>query len=335
MNIGKIHIDTPIALAPMESITDVSFRLICKEHGADLVYTEFINSEGIIRNSNKTLSKMTFSPQERPIGIQLYGSNPESMQRAAHLATEVGPDFLDINCGCWVRNVVNNGAGADLLRDLPRMERIIKSVVSTTSLPVTVKTRLGWDLQSINILDIAKIVEQAGAAALTIHCRTRSQGHKGDPDYSWIKLVKNSVSIPIIANGSLHSPQKIKLLLETTHCDGVMIGRAAIGAPWIFSQTKNFLSYGTFSEPSIKHRLSTILRHLQLAVEYKGEYRGVIEFRKFYAGYLKGLPNSSKIRQVLMTFVEIAPIIETLHIYFESIAAVESIENAHGQVRCR
>lgn len=325
MKIGTIHIECPVVLAPMESVTDAPFRLICKEYGADLVYTEFVNSEGIVRASTKTFSKMTFSEKERPIGIQLYGGNEESMYRAAQQASELNPDFIDINCGCWVKNVVKNGAGADLLRDLPRMEKIIKLVVRATQLPVTVKTRLGWDSQNINILDIAKVVEQSGAVALTIHCRTRAQGHKGEPDFSWIEKVKAVVTIPIIANGSIDTPQKAKAVVNATGCDGIMIGRGAIGNPWIFKQVKDFILNNAFSIPTTEERFSTIVRHLRLAVDHKGERSGVIEFRKFYTGYLKGLPNAATVRAELMKYKELQPILDILSVYCETLAKSESM----------
>src|SRR5437867_3764086 len=206
MQIGKINISRPILLAPMEDVTDISFRLICKRLGADILYTEFVNSEGLVRNSEKTKRKMVFLPEERPFGIQIYGGEERSMGGAARLAEELQPDLIDINCGCWVRNVAGHGAGAGLLKDLSRMSRIISSVVQAVQIPVTVKTRLGWDAGSIQIVDVAKMVEAAGAQALTIHCRTRAQGHSGDPDYTLISRVKEAVKIPIIVNGGIVSP---------------------------------------------------------------------------------------------------------------------------------
>ena len=208
MRIGTINIEKPLLLAPMEDVTDQAFRIVCKRLGADLVFTEFVNSEGLVRNSVKTIKKMDFREEERPFGIQIYGGEESSMEGAARIAENLQPDIIDINCGCWVRNVVGCGAGSGLLRDIPKMERIISAVVKTVNIPVTVKTRLGWDAESIKIVDIAKMVEQTGAAALTIHCRTRSQAHKGEPDFSWIPKIKSAVSIPIIANGSLEYAAK-------------------------------------------------------------------------------------------------------------------------------
>jgi len=321
MDIGKIHIDKPLALAPMENVTDLPFRLVCKELGADIVYTEFVNTEGLVRNSDKTKLKMNFIEEERPFGIQLYGGNPDTMYRAAAMAAELQPDIIDINCGCWVKNVVKNGAGSDLLRDLPRMENIIKAVVSATNIPVTVKTRLGWDSDNICILDIAKIVEQAGAQALTIHCRTRAQAHQGDPDFSWIAKVKQIISIPVIANGSIDTPVKVKKIFDETECDGIMIGRGAIYNPWIFRQTKDYLQREKEAlEPNFEERLRVLLRHLHLSVQIKGERRGVIEFRKHYSGYLKGFPNVAKIRQEAMQYTELEPLVELLMSYKETVS---------------
>ncbi|MEW6062543.1 MAG: tRNA dihydrouridine synthase DusB [Bacteroidota bacterium] len=313
MNIGKININKPIILAPMEDVTDQPFRLICKRLGADMMYTEFVNSDGLVRNSEKTFKKMLFSEEERPFGIQLYGGDENAMEGAARMADSLNPDFIDINCGCWVKNVAGRGAGAGLLKDLPRMERIVANVIKATKLPVTVKTRTGWDESSINIVEVAKMLEGIGVAALTIHCRTRSQGHSGDPDYSWIPKVKQAVNIPIIVNGGLRDPQQIKEVFDDTGCDGVMIGRGAIDNPWIFSDVKHYFSTGEVAPSrSLAERIDICLELLQSSAEFKGERRGVIEMRKFYSGYLRGIPNASKLRNYLMQFVEVAPIVDIL-----------------------
>ena len=313
MRIGTIDIEKPLLLAPMEDVTDQAFRIICKRLGADIVFTEFVSSEGLVRNSTKTKRKMDFREEERPFGIQIYGSEESSMEGAARIAESVAPEIIDINCGCWVRNVVGCGAGSGLLRDIPKMERIITAVVKTVHLPVSVKTRLGWDTESINIIDIAKMVEQTGAAALTVHCRTRSQAHKGEPDFSWIPKIKAVVSIPIIANGSLDTPQKIAHAFQETGCNGVMIGRGAIENPWIFQQTKYFLATGTLlPEITIEERFRIIIEHLRLSIECKGERKGVIEFRKHYSGYLKGFYGASKVRQEMMQYINLEPAIERL-----------------------
>lgn len=301
MQIGKINIDQAILLAPMEDVTDIPFRLVCKTLGADIVYTEFVNAEGLVRSSTKTKQKMTFLEEERPFGIQIYGGSESSMEGAARMAEELRPDIIDINCGCWVRNVVGHGAGAGLLRDLPKMERVITSVVKAVNLPVTVKTRLGWDAASIRIVDVAKMVEATGAAALTIHCRTRAQGHKGEPDYSWIPQVKQAVAIPIIVNGGVDSALSAKQAFDLTGCDGIMIARGAVQNPWIFTEIKHFLGTGEqLPSPSLRQRLDILLQHLEYSVMYKGERRGVLEFRKHYTGYLKSSPGVAKLRAELM-----------------------------------
>jgi tRNA-dihydrouridine synthase B len=326
MQIGKINISQAVLLAPMEDVTDVSFRLICKRLGADIVYTEFVNSEGLVRQSVKTKQKMFFLEDERPFGIQLYGGGEESMETAAKMAEELQPDLIDINCGCWVRNVVGHGAGAGLLRDLPKMRRVIESVVNAVKLPVTVKTRLGWDEKSIQIIDVAKMVEDTGAQALTIHCRTRAQGHKGEPDYTWIPAVKQTVNIPIIINGGIDSPQKAKEIFETTGCDAVMIARGAIDNPWIFSEIKHYLATGELlPPPTVEQRIKLLIEHLQLAVQYKGERTGVIEFRKHYSGYLRNLPHVAKLRSELMRYTEVEPITEHIKAFFASNDCQETI----------
>lgn len=312
MNIGSINIVNPIALAPMEDVTDHPFRSICKELGADILYTEFVNSEGLIRDSEKTHRKMFFTDDERPFGIQIYGGLETSMERAAQLAEALSPEFIDINCGCWVKNIAMRGAGAGLLKDLPRMERIISSVVKAVSLPVTVKTRLGWDSETIRIVEVAQMVEQTGAKALTIHCRTRAQGHKGEPDYTWLPKIKEKVSIPIIANGGLNTPEKIKNVFEESGCNGVMIGSGAIDNPWIFQQAKDYLATGSYRDVNPPERIDLLIRHLRKSVDYKGERKGVIEFRKHYSGYLKGIPYAAKLRGELMQFTDLSPILDCM-----------------------
>jgi tRNA-dihydrouridine synthase B len=311
MRIGQINIDRPIALAPMEDVTDQAFRIVCKRLGADLVYTEFVNSEGLVRESQKTRAKMQFRDEERPFGIQIYGGEESSMARAAEIAESCSPDLIDINCGCWVKDVAMRGAGAGLLRDLPRMGRIASIVVGAVKTPVTVKTRLGWDAENIKIVEVAKMLEDCGVKALTVHCRTRAQGHKGDPDFRYIPPVKAAVSIPVMVNGNLDTPQKIKEVFDETGCDGVMIGRGAVDNPWIFRQAKHYLGTGELLPPaSLAERVAVLKMHLTMSVETKGERKGVIEFRKHYSGYLRGFLNASKIRHELMQYTELAPVLE-------------------------
>jgi len=331
MRIGTIDIEKPLLLAPMEDVTDQAFRIVCKRLRADIVFTEFVNSEGIVRNSLKTKKKMDFREEERPFGIQIYGGEESSMEGAARIAESLNPDIIDINCGCWVRNVIGCGAGSGLLRDIPKMERIISAVVKTVKLPVTVKTRLGWDAESIKIVEIAKMVEQTGAAALTVHCRTRSQAHKGEPDFSWIPKIKSAVSIPIIANGSLETSQKIAHAFQETGCDGVMIGRGAIENPWIFQQAKHFLSTNVIlPNPTIEERFRVLIEHLILSTECKEERKGVIEFRKHYSGYLKGLYGASKVRMEMMQYIDLEPALQRLYQYREDLLAYAAVQTNSG-----
>jgi tRNA-dihydrouridine synthase B len=324
---NPLNIDRAIVLAPMEDVTDLPFRVICKRLGADIVYTEFVNSEGLIRDSTKAKAKMHFWDEERPFGIQIYGGEESSMEGAARIAESCNPDLIDINCGCWVKDVALRGAGAGLLRDLPKMERIVSSVVKSVNLPVTVKTRLGWDAESIRIVDVARMLEQIGVQALTIHCRTRAQGHKGEPDFSWVQKIKATVRIPILVNGSIERPEQVKHVFDETGCDGVMIGRGAIDNPWIFQQAKHYLQLGQFSSlPDLEERERVLLEHLRLSVEFKGERKGVIEFRKHYSGYLKFLPRASKIRQELMQWVDLQPIVDHLTGYFDTLKHTELVD---------
>lgn len=325
MKFGNHDIDRPIMLAPMEDVTDLPFRLICKRLGADVMFTEFVNSDGLVRGSKKTRQKMVFQEEERPFGIQIYGGDIDAMAGAAQLADSFNPDVVDINCGCWVRDVAMRGAGAGLLKDLPKMERMASTVVQAVGRPVTLKTRLGWDAQSIRIVDVARMLEQTGITALTIHCRTRDQGHKGDVDYSWIPKIKEAVAIPVIVNGDIVTPQDVARVFNETGCDGVMIGRGAIVNPWIFSQAKHFMATGTLlPEPTLQERVDLLRDHLRLSVEYKGERAGVIELRKHYAGFLRGMPHVSKIRMELMQFTEAGPIFEHLTRFLELYSPVQN-----------
>jgi tRNA-dihydrouridine synthase B len=311
--IGQHTFDRPILLAPMEDVTDMPFRIVCKRLGADIVYTEFVNAEGLIRASAKTRKKMLFTDEERPFGIQIYGGVEESMEQAARLSEEVEPDLIDINCGCWVKDIAMRGAGAGLLRDLPKMGRLVEKVVKSVSLPVTVKTRLGWDSENIKIVDVARMLEQLGVKALTVHCRTRVQGHKGDADYSWIPLVKAAVTMPIIVNGGINTPQDAERVFRETGADGIMVARAAITNPWIFREIKHYMAHGKLlAGPTLEERFDQILSHMRMAVEFKGERKAVLEYRKHYSGYLHGLPHASRVRQELMvpiTYPEVEEIL--------------------------
>jgi tRNA-dihydrouridine synthase B len=318
--IGNIELNKAILLAPMEDVTDISFRLVCRELGADIVYTEFVNSEGLVRANKKTHEKLKIIEEERPVGIQIYGANIESMVGAARIAEAENPDIIDINAGCWVKNVVGCGAGSALLKDPAYMQQLVREVAGSTSLPVTVKTRLGWDENSIQILEVARRMEEAGAVALTIHCRTRKAGHSGEADWSWIPRIKEVVSLPVILNGNVLSAYDVKRAFDETGADGIMIARGAIGNPWIFKEAKEHLLKGNISIVIDEEiRIKSCLRHLELAVKVKGERRAVIEHRKFYSGYLKGLYNASKVRSDLMKYIEFSAIEDVLLKYLSEL----------------
>ncbi|OGU76737.1 MAG: tRNA dihydrouridine synthase DusB [Ignavibacteria bacterium RBG_16_34_14] len=318
--VGKINIEKAILLAPMEDVTDISFRLVCRELGADVVYTEFVNSEGLVRASAKTHNKLKIVEEERPVGIQIYGANIDSMVGAAKIAEAENPDLIDINAGCWVKNVVACGAGAGLLKDPAYMQKLVKAVVDSISIPVTVKTRLGLDNNSIYIVEVAKRMEDVGVKAITVHCRTRVMGHKGEAYWEWIRNVKEAVKIPVVLNGNVLTAYDVKRAFDETGADGVMIARGAIGNPWIFEDAKQLLTQGyvsTLVDPA--KRIKTTIRHLELAVKVKGEKRAVLEHRKFYSGYLKGLYNASQIRARMMTITEYKPVEDILLRYLEEL----------------
>jgi len=312
MKIGTINIDNPIILAPMEDVTDTAFRIICKRLGADIVYTEFASSEAVIRGIPKALRKIKITEEERPVAVQLFGGVETSMAGAAQHAESFRPDFIDINCGCWVRNHVAHGHGAALLKDLPRFERIVRSTVNATRLPVTVKTRLGWDTNSIVIEDVARMVEQSGAQAIAVHCRTRNQAYSGRADWQWLEKIKKVVTIPVIGNGDVVTPEDVQRMFSIG-CDGVMIGRAAIANPWIFRQARHYLQTGEhLPAPDPEERINLCIDHLKLSVYHNGLRNAIVPFRKYYFGYLRGLPRVHKLRQELMQLADLDRIIDYL-----------------------
>jgi tRNA-dihydrouridine synthase B len=310
---GKYKIERGLFLAPMENVSEYPFRMICKDAGADVVYSEFISSEALVRDIAKAFRKMTVRPQEHPIGIQIYGNRVRAMVEAAQMAEDKGPDFIDINFGCPVKNIALKGAGSGLLRDVPRMIEICSEVVKAIKLPVTAKTRLGWDAQSIQIVEIAQKMQDAGIAAVALHARTRAQAYTGKADWEWIRRTKEAVNIPVIGNGDVTTPEHVRQMFDETGCDAVMIGRGAVQNPWIFQQARQFLESGSVPDtPQLAERIDLLIRHYGYSIEYKGERRGIIEMRKYLSGYLRGLPNIAKFRLELMQFEEFAPILERL-----------------------
>jgi len=304
MKIGNTDLGTyPVILAPLEDITDSAFRNACRSHGADMVYTEFVSSEALVRSAIKSSKKMLFSDGERPIGIQIFGNNIEAMRNAALLAEQNNPELIDINFGCPVRKVAMKGAGAALLKDIPLMVAITREVVNTVKLPVTVKTRLGWDEHSKVIVDVAERLQDIGIQALTIHGRTRAQMYAGEADWTLIGEVKNNprMHIPVIGNGDIVSGATGAEMFRRYGVDGIMIGRAALGNPWIFGEIKRFLYTGEVSPPpDLKERIDVCLTHLRLAIQNKGEHKGIVEMRKHYAGYFRGLYDFKRIRMKLL-----------------------------------
>lgn len=306
----------PLLLAPMEDVSDPPFRAVCKTNGADLMYTEFISSEGLIREAIKSKQKLDIFDNERPVGIQIFGGDEEAMSLSAKIVEAVNPDLLDINFGCPVKKVVTKGAGAAVLKDVELMVRLTKAVIRSTSLPVTVKTRLGWDENSINIEDVAERLQDVGIKALAIHGRTRAQLYKGSADWSHIAKVKNNtrIQIPIFGNGDIDSPEKALEYKNRYGVDGIMIGRAAIGYPWIFNEIKNFLKTGEhLNPPTIQQRVNVIRQHLYRSVEWKGLKAGINEMRRHYTNYLRGLPNGKEFRLKLVTISEVEQIDNVLN----------------------
>ncbi|HWB28112.1 MAG TPA: tRNA dihydrouridine synthase DusB [Chitinophagaceae bacterium] len=317
VKIGNIQLpEFPLLLAPMEDVSDPPFRAVCKSHGADLMYTEFISSEGLIRDAMKSRRKLDIFDYERPVGIQIFGGDEEAMGMSAGIVETVDPDLVDINFGCPVKKVVCKGAGAGVLKDIDLMVRLTKAVVNGTKKPVTVKTRLGWDHSSINIEEVAERLQDVGIQALSIHGRTRSQMYKGEADWSWIAKVKNNprIHIPIFGNGDINSPVKALEYKNRYGVDGIMIGRGAIGYPWIFNEIKHYVRKGThLPPPTINQRVAVVKEHLHRAIEWKGGVLGILEMRSHYTNYLKGFPNIKEFRNRLVVANTFEAIAEILH----------------------
>jgi len=302
-------------LAPMEDVSDPPFRFVCKQNGADMMYTEFISSEGLIRDAAKSIQKLDIFEYERPIGIQIFGGDIEHMREASEIASQAGPDLVDINYGCPVKNVVCKGAGSSLLQDIDKMVKMTDAVVKASHLPVTVKTRLGWDDNSKNVCEVAERLQDVGIQALTIHGRTRAQLYKGSADWSLIREIKRNprIKIPIFGNGDVDSPEKAANWRMEYEVDGIMIGRAAIGYPWIFREIKHFFKTGEhLAGPTIEERISVCRTHLEKSIEWKGPKTGVFEMRRHYANYFKGLPDFKPYRMRLVSEGEISNIYSIL-----------------------
>jgi tRNA-dihydrouridine synthase B len=320
--IGNIILpDFPLLLAPMEDVSDPPFRRLCKLHGADLMYSEFISSEGLIRDAMKSRMKLDIFDYERPVGIQIFGGDEEAMEMSAKIVDTVQPDLVDINFGCPVKKVVCKGAGAGVLKDVDLMVRLTKAVIKGTNLPVTVKTRLGWDESSINIDEVAERLQDIGVQALTVHARTRAQMYKGHSDWSHIARIKNNprITMPIFGNGDIDSPEKALEYRDKYGLDGMMIGRAAIGYPWIFNEIKHYFKTGEhLAQPTMADRIKAARNHLTWSMDWKGERVGIVEMRRHYTNYFKGIPNFKEHRLKLVT-------LESADALFKALDEIEEV----------
>jgi len=320
--------DFPLLLAPMEDVSDPPFRAVCKENGADLMFTEFISSEGLIRDAEKSMQKLDIYDYERPIGIQIFGDKIESMREAAAIAEAANPEIIDINYGCPVKKVACKGAGAGILLDIPKMQKMTEEIVKRVNKPVTVKTRLGWDTDTIKIVEVAKRLQGVGIQGLTIHGRTRQQMYKGEADWSYIADVKNQpdIIIPIFGNGDIDSPKKALEYKNRYGVDGIMIGRAAIGYPWIFDEIKHFIKTGQVKDaPTLTERVNVAKRHLLFSVKWKGELTGLFEMRRHYTNYFRGIPNFKPFRQILVESNQVNEVMDTLDAIAEQFVEIQTI----------
>lgn len=336
MQVDSIHFrDKPIFLAPMEDVSDPPFRILCKRYGADLLYTEFISSGGLVNEAADSLKKLDFLPEERPVAIQIFGGDVDQVREAARIVDDADPDLVDINFGCPVRKVVCRDGGAGILRKPEKMRKLAQVVVEKVSRPVTVKTRLGWCPDSIEILDVAKMLQDVGIKALAVHARTRSQMYKGSADWSWLGRLKEdpSIHIPIIGNGDATSPERIRDMFSQTGVDAVMIGRGAIGNPWIFRDARALLDGREIpARPGLAERVSVALEHLDLKCSWLGERKGVLEMRKMYGGYFKGFGRSSLLRQALMQQETQDGLVEVLEGFLADQRASDGIPADLGRV---
>ena len=315
--IGNIDVgEFPLLLAPMEDVSDPPFRALCKEQGADVVYTEFVSSEGLIRDAAKSVQKLDIYEYERPVGIQIFGSDLDAMLQTVDIVEKTKPDIIDINYGCPVKKVVCKGAGAGILKDIDKMVRLTEAMVKRTNLPVTVKTRLGWDDESIHIVEVAERLQDVGCKAISIHGRTRAQMYKGEADWHKIAEVKNNprLHIPVFGNGDVNTPERAVQMRDEFGLDGAMIGRASIGNPWFFHQVKHYMEHGFHADPpSMAERVDIARRHLEMSIAWKGERTGIHETRRHYTNYFKGIPNFKPYRQKLVTSDEPTELWDTFY----------------------
>ncbi|PHR50076.1 MAG: tRNA dihydrouridine synthase DusB [Fluviicola sp.] len=305
----------PLLLAPMEDVSDPPFRALCKENGADLMYTEFISSEGLIRDAAKSVQKLDIFEYERPVGIQIFGNDIESMKQATEITEKTDPDIIDINYGCPVKKVACKGSGAGILQDIPKMVRMTAEIVKSTKLPVTVKTRLGWDENTKYIVEVAERLQDVGIEAISIHGRTRKQMYKGEADWTLISEVKNNprMKIPVFGNGDIDSPEKAVEYKEKYGVDGLMIGRASIGYPWFFNEVKHFYKTGEhLPKPTLQERVDVTRRHLDMSIKWKGEKLALVEMKRHYTNYFKGIPHFKPYRTKLVTTFDLNEIYDTL-----------------------
>jgi nifR3 family TIM-barrel protein len=329
VKIGDIELrDFPLLLAPMEDVSDPPFRALCKEQGADVVYTEFISSEGLIRSAQKSVMKLDIYEKERPVGIQIFGANLESMLKTIDIVEKSRPDIIDINFGCPVKKVVSKGAGAGILKNIDLMVKLTSEMVKRSSLPITVKTRLGWDDKTIRIVEVAERLQDVGIKAISIHGRTRAQMYKGNADWTHIAAVKNNsrMHIPVFGNGDVNSPEKARIMRDEYGLDGAMIGRASIGNPWFFKQVKEYLNEGTTRKPpSLEERIYTAKRHLEMSIKWKGERLGLLETRRHYSNYFRGISNFKPFRTRLVTGETTIELMEVFKELEEKKASFEAI----------
>lgn len=326
VKIGNIELsDFPLLLAPMEDVSDPPFRAVCKKNGADLMYTEFISSEGLIRDAAKSVQKLDIFEYERPIGIQLFGSDIDSMREAGIIADNAQPDLIDINYGCPVKQVACRGAGAALLQDIPKMVKMTSEIVKIATRPVTVKTRLGWDDNTKNVTEVAERLQDIGIAALSVHGRTRAQLYKGEADWTLIGEIKNNprIKIPIFGNGDVDSPEKALEMKNRYGVDGIMIGRASIGYPWIFNEIKHYVKTGEhLAPPTLAQRIQVCKEHLDFSIKWKSKHAGIVEMRRHYGNYFKGMPNFKEYRLKLCT----------TYSYDEILAILNDVQEIYGQI---